>query len=125
MPIKDWSKYPKNWKKIRQEILERAGYQCECLGECLGNCGYPTKCPEAHGMVAINFKGKVVLTIAHLNHNTKDNRRKNLKALCNRCHLRYDRDHHREERRKTLEAKKKLQYVDKQANERPILRLDQ
>lgn len=30
MPIKDWSKYPKNWKtEIRPAILERAGNKCE------------------------------------------------------------------------------------------------
>ncbi len=24
MPVKDWSRYPKNWKEIRRAILERA-----------------------------------------------------------------------------------------------------
>jgi len=33
---------------------------------------------------------KIVLTIAHMNHDTADNRDENLKALCQRCHNRYD-----------------------------------
>jgi hypothetical protein len=32
----------------------------------------------------------VVLTVAHLNHDPADCRDENLKAMCNRCHLRYD-----------------------------------
>ncbi|MDX1934776.1 MAG: hypothetical protein SFU56_19435 [Capsulimonadales bacterium] len=32
----------------------------------------------------------VMLTIAHLNHDTADNRDENLKALCQQCHNRYD-----------------------------------
>jgi hypothetical protein len=31
MPI-DYSKYPKDWKKVRELVLERAGYRCQ-------NCG--------------------------------------------------------------------------------------
>lgn len=47
---------------------------------------------------------RIVLTIAHLNHTPEDCRDENLKALCQRCHLRYDHAHHmanaRETRRK-------------------------
>lgn len=32
----------------------------------------------------------IVLTIMHLNHDTKDNRDENLKAACQRCHNRHD-----------------------------------
>jgi hypothetical protein len=31
MPI-DYKKYPKDWKQIRQRILERADNKCECCG---------------------------------------------------------------------------------------------
>jgi hypothetical protein len=31
-----------------------------------------------------------VLTVAHLNHDPQDCRDENLKAFCQRCHLRYD-----------------------------------
>ena len=33
---------------------------------------------------------RIVLTVAHLNHDTRDNRDENLKAFCQRCHLRMD-----------------------------------
>lgn len=50
----------------------------------------------------------IVLTVAHLDHNTSNNDPANLAALCQRCHLRYDREHHAETRRKTNERKKGL-----------------
>lgn len=31
-----------------------------------------------------------MLTVAHLTHNPQDSRPKYLKAMCQRCHLRYD-----------------------------------
>lgn len=37
---------------------------------------------------------RVVLTIAHLDHNPTNNVDSNLRALCQRCHLRYDRHEH-------------------------------
>jgi hypothetical protein len=40
----------------------------------------------------------VVLTIAHLNHTPGDDRPENLKALCQWCHLNYDKLHHKETR---------------------------
>lgn len=41
----------------------------------------------------------IVLTIAHLDHNKKNNRFANLKALCQRCHLLHDKSHHLENRK--------------------------
>jgi hypothetical protein len=38
----------------------------------------------------------IVLTIAHLDHRPEDCSPENLKALCQRCHLRYDSVHHGE-----------------------------
>lgn len=38
---------------------------------------------------------RVVLTIAHLDHDPRNNDERNLRALCQRCHLRYDAEHHR------------------------------
>jgi len=37
---------------------------------------------------------RIVLTIAHLDHKPENSADDNLKALCQRCHLRYDHDHH-------------------------------
>jgi len=47
-----------------------------------------------------------VLTVAHLNHEPLDVRDENLKALCQRCHLRYDIEHHQANARRTRRAKK-------------------
>ena len=89
MPI-DYKKYPKDWKETRKRILKRANYQCECTGEC--GLHHGRRCEEKHGKPAKWANGKVVLTIAHLdhdedNHDVSDDR---LKAMCQRCHLRYD-----------------------------------
>lgn len=43
-------------------------------------------------------KVRVVLTIAHLNHTPGDDRDDNLKALCQWCHLNYDKLHHKQTR---------------------------
>ena len=41
---------------------------------------------------------RIVLTCAHLNHDPADNADSNLKALCQWCHLNYDKLHHKETR---------------------------
>lgn len=40
------------------------------------------------------YKVKIVLTVAHLNHDPSDMREDNLAALCQWCHLHYDQQHH-------------------------------
>jgi len=42
---------------------------------------------------------RVVLTVAHLDHDRTNNVPANLRALCQRCHLRWDAEHHAETRR--------------------------
>ncbi len=42
---------------------------------------------------------KVVLTIAHLDHDVNNNDFSNLKALCQRCHNRYDIEFRKENRK--------------------------
>ncbi|MDO5329029.1 MAG: HNH endonuclease signature motif containing protein [Coriobacteriia bacterium] len=86
MPIlkENRHRYPKNWKQIRADILERAGNKCEF-------CGI-----ENH---SINSWGsKVVLTIAHLDHVPENCDPENLRALCQRCHNKYDVEHRRHTR---------------------------
>lgn len=103
--------YPKNWKAISAEIIERAKGQCECTGECglHRTTRGPRRCTEMNGHPARWAKGKVVLTTAHLCHRPKCARRAHLKAMCQRCHLRYDvqlhKDHRRERRDKEVGQK--------------------
>ena len=107
MPIKNKNDYPKNWDKISKEIkFGRAQAQCECEGEC--GLHHGKRCIEIHSKKAHYAKGKIVLTVAHLNHNPKDNRRKNLKAMCQRCHLRYDSEYHQKNARITRRSKKAI-----------------
>ena len=80
MPIRpeNKAKYPRNWREISRRIrFERAQNLCE-------ECG-------AHNHQPHPVTGsKVVLTVAHLNHDPSDNRDENLKAMCQRCHNSYD-----------------------------------
>lgn len=92
MPIRpeNKSRYPSNWKEIRQQILKRANNRCEFCGRV------------NHSMVLNEKTGKmikVVLTIAHLNHTPEDCRPENLRALCQRCHNQYDAKHRAETRK--------------------------
>lgn len=107
MPV-DYSRYPKNWKDISLAIRQRSRQQCECMGECglhKTNPG-PRRCKELNGEKAQWAKGKVILTVAHLNHDPQDCRPENLKAMCQRCHLRYDLKLHQANSRKTRRSKK-------------------
>lgn len=98
MPIKpeNAARYPKDWKAISASIRARAGNRCECEGECglHRTTPGPRRCVETNGHPAKWAKGKIVLTVAHLNHQPEDCRPENLKAMCQRCHLRYDHQHH-------------------------------
>jgi len=115
MPV-DYRKYPPNWRsEIVPRILKRAGDCCEFCdienginvysasiesrNQVSGNWGYRQfwfESKKEMGRVKDMIKSskiiKVVLTIAHLdhdesNHKVSDDR---LKALCQYCHLNYD-----------------------------------
>jgi hypothetical protein len=51
---------------------------------------------------------RCVLTVAHLNHTSGDDRDENLKALCQWCHLHYDLQHHHETRAARKDAARPL-----------------
>lgn len=136
MPI-DYSKYPPNWKsEIRPAILEREGHCCKFCGvpnrEAILRGKYDNR--EAYqtfeGYVysypgrellrepdgthmevvecPIDRKAiKIVLTIAHLNHDITDNRPENLAALCQKCHNNYDKEY-RKRNRKRNKAKNQV-----------------
>lgn len=90
--------YPANWRAISKRIrFGRAGGRCECRGEC--GTDHLGRCAELHGMSPESFRGRmVVLTTAHLDHDTQSDDPANLRAMCQACHLRYDRDRHAETR---------------------------
>lgn len=101
------SRYPADWNLVRARIIRRAGGRCECMGEC-GSCidrrvTDPRRCEEIGLHPAKNFNGPVILTIAHLDHQPEHNDPANLKAMCQRCHLAYDRPHHEQSRRANRE----------------------
>jgi hypothetical protein len=106
MPIRpeNRQRYPREWPAISQSIrFGRAQGRCECVGEC-GRGTHTGRCPNEHGRAAYGTGSAVVLTTAHLNHTPEDCRDENLRAMCQGCHLHYDRDHHAETRRATRAA---------------------
>lgn len=107
MPI-DYSKYPKNWKtEIRPAILKRAGNRCEKCGVLNGVIGYRDRTGKFHVSDGLQAEAdaldgehiiRIVLTVAHLNHDLTDSSPENLAALCQKCHLTHDAAQHRASR---------------------------
>ncbi|HSS97891.1 MAG TPA: hypothetical protein VLK33_12715 [Terriglobales bacterium] len=77
--------------KLRNEV----GWCCE-------------RCGAIYGKPHPETGSKVVLSVAHLDHDTTHNDRSNLKVLCACCHLRHDAKHHAENAKRTRQRKKKL-----------------
>ena len=92
MPIKpeNKSRYPKNWEEIRVRILKRANNRCEFCGVENHTYRYNPKTGK---------DAYIVLTIAHLDHTPENCSDDNLKALCQRCHNRYDAEHRKQTRK--------------------------
>jgi len=85
----NYAHYPRNWKtEIRPRILERAKHQCEWCG---------AENYQSHPETG----SKVILTVAHIDHDITNNREDNLAALCQRCHLRHDAKQHTQNAQKT------------------------
>ncbi len=130
MPIRpeDRDRYPDDWKAISARIrFERAANLCECRGECGDD--HDGRCAAPNGQYIARLRSnparfllqydnptcmddgecapaiKVVLTVAHLDHTPENCDDANLLAMCQRCHLRMDRDHHARTRRRTRDAK--------------------
>lgn len=98
MPIRpeNRNRYPADWKEISRRIrFDRAGGRCECLGEC-GRGTHTGRCQNLHGIRAYGSASIVVLTTAHLDHTPENCDEANLRAMCQGCHLHYDRTHHAE-----------------------------
>lgn len=81
MPI-DYRKYHPKWSLISRLIrFKRANNKCEWCGAV----NY-----EPHPVTG----SKVILTVAHIDHNKDNNRFDNLAALCQKCHLNHDLPQH-------------------------------
>lgn len=104
MPIRpeNRARYPKTWAETSRRLrFERAGGRCECTGQCGLHAG--RRCIERHGEPAVYARGKIVLTVAHLDHQPENCDDANLLVCCQRCHNRIDVESRRagiEERRR-------------------------
>jgi len=115
MPIRpeNRARYPQDWPAISHRIRERARWCCEecgVTGYALGGRtpdgkwhealptgdnglkltwprpGETAACQGGHQLRIV----RIILTVAHLDHQPENCTDDNLKALCQRCHLRYD-----------------------------------
>lgn len=93
----EFQQYPPNWPRISYDVRGRAGWRCECLGECgrVNDHLLPVdgRCRNRQGMPAYGSRALVILQAAHRNHVPADCRPENLAAYCPGCHLAHDRPH--------------------------------
>ena len=107
--------YPSDWPAISRQVrFERAGGRCQSCRRphltalrCLPDGrwfdaeaatwrdrrGRPAAWPDLVEAARLRTT-RVVLAAAHLDSNPANNRLRNLRALCQRCHLLHDRAHH-------------------------------
>lgn len=86
MPI-DYKQYHPKWSLISRLVrFIRAKNKCEWCGAANG---------EPHPKTG----SKVVLTVAHIDHDKDNNDFKNLAALCQKCHLGHDIKQHCDNRK--------------------------
>lgn len=111
----DYRRYQADWKAIRARILERAKNKCEWCGVHNHAIGCRDEDGEFYDdedwRMQRAFRNganviKIVLTVAHLDHDLSHNDDDNLRALCQRCHLRYDAEHHARNAAETRDRKR-------------------
>ena len=135
MPM-DRSRYPADWQRISERRRRLSGGRCECRGECghshglafdhcdedihdcngcdgtgHGDCGAvmrAARCEARHAEPHPVTGSQVVLTVAHLDHDTSHNDDDNLRAMCQRCHLAYDAELHQRNARATRRRRRAL-----------------
>ena len=121
--------YPIDWKQLSAVIrFERAKGRCETCGRPHGQLvqhlgdgrwldeergawrtGRGRALPRFEPPASMIIRHtKVVLATAHLDHDPTNNPARNLKALCQRCHMVHDQEEHRRQRWLTLRARKAL-----------------
>ena len=92
--------YHPDWPAISRQIRDQAGNVCEFCGAPNGAAVYRYGGSSEWVRVqdATTFPRPmpvtIVLTVAHLCHDTTCYDPTHLRALCQRCHLRYDAEHH-------------------------------
>lgn len=88
--------YPADWERISASIRDRADNRCEWPG-----------CGLENGATVDGKRGpyKVVLTVAHLDHNPANCDPANLRAWCQPHHLRYDARHRAHNAARTRQRK--------------------
>ena len=125
MPIRPQYKwlYPIDWPQLSAMVrFERAKGRCERCGRPHGRqvrhlgdgrwwdeeeqtwrngCGRALSRLARIGGGAVRTT-KIVLAAAHLDHDPTNNRMRNLKALCQRCHMLHDHEEHQRRRLLTL-----------------------
>lgn len=80
--------YPASWTALSRWVRHgRAGGRCEFLVE-------GQRCQAINGKPHPDTGSRVVLTVAHLNHDPTNSATSNLAAGCQRCHLSYDLHRH-------------------------------
>lgn len=100
--------YGPEWPAVSREIRRRAEERCECAGECgwsahidgmIQASPLTNRCPAVNGYANPLSGSRTVLTVAHLDHNGHEGVHDpdRLKAMCQGCHLSYDRNHRTEE----------------------------
>lgn len=129
----DRSRYPSDWEEISYHIrFVRAGGKCEWCGVPNGEVGARDKQGnwyDEHSIHCMNSDVgyscfgefpkmvKIILTVAHLGiphldgrpgnkHDKMDVRSDNLAALCQKCHLNYDREDHIAKAKETRRRKR-------------------
>ena len=115
MPV-DYKEYHPKWSLISRLIrFKRAKNRCEKCGrknyliidketgkypdrwkwECFHEDLYTRHSGWTYSALLKKYRfTKIVLTVAHLDHDKENNRFNNLAALCQRCHLKHDLPHH-------------------------------
>ena len=111
--------YPPDWKELSRRVrFDRAKGLCEVCGRphaklirCLPDGrwfdpaqqtwrdrrGRRARWPDLLALIPARTT-RVVLAAAHLDHDPSHNRWRNLKSLCQRCHLLHDQPYHRAQR---------------------------